>query len=147
MGVTRRRMQVPVEAVFAVLSDGKSYGEWVVGTRMIRSVDPGWPAAGTRLHYTAGYGPLRKDDETRSVAGEANRRLELEVHAWPAGSARVEFTIEPQDGGLLVSIDEHPLRGPARTLHNPIFDALISLRNKETLRRLERHAARRAASS
>ncbi len=42
-----------------------------------------------------------------------------------------------------MTIDEHPLRGPARALHNPAFDALIWVRNVETLRRLESAARRR----
>jgi hypothetical protein len=130
-------------AVFAVLRDGRTYERWVVGTRAIRAVEPGWPDVGTALHYTVGYGPLRKDDETRSKAYEPDRRLELEAHAWPAGTARIELRAEPVPGGTLVSIDEHPLRGPAKLLHNPLLDLLIKIRNVETLRRLERLARRR----
>ena len=47
------------------------------------------------------------------------------------------------EDGTLVTMDEHPLRGPARTLHNPAVDALIRIRNVETLRRLESIARRR----
>ena len=145
MAITRRVMQgLTPAAVFDVLRDGRSYREWVVGTREIREVEAGWPAVGTALHYTVGYGPLRKDDETHSRRYEPDRRLELEAHAWPAGSARIELRAEPVDGGTLVSIDEHPLRGLASTLHNPALDLLIKLRNVETLRRLEALARRRA---
>jgi len=145
MAITRRVMQgLTPAAVFDVLRDGRSYREWVVGTREIREVEAGWPAVGTALHYTVGYGPLRKDDETRSRLYEPDRRLELEAHAWPAGSARIELRAEQVDGGTLVSIDEHPLRGLASTLHNPALDLLIKLRNVETLRRLEALALRRA---
>jgi hypothetical protein len=139
MAVTRRTMQeIDAHAVFDVLRDGWTYAHWVVGTRMIRKVEAGWPAVGTALHYTVGYGPLRKDDETRSLAYEPDRRLELEARAWPAGTARIELRAEPAEGGTRVSIDEHPLRGPARLLHNPVLDAIIGIRNVETLRRLER---------
>jgi hypothetical protein len=134
---------VTPEAVFAVLRDGKSYEHWVVGTRAIRVVEPDWPAPGSALHYTVGWGPLRKDDETRSCAYEPDRRLELEAHAWPAGTARIELRAEAVAGGTRVSIDEHPLRGPAKLLHNPLADLAIKLRNVETLRRLERLARRR----
>jgi hypothetical protein len=130
-------------AVFDVLGDGWTYADWVVGTRKIRAVDPAWPAEGTALDYTVGYGPLRKDDHTRSLAYEPARRLELEAHAWPAGTARIELRAEPVEGGILVSIDEHPLRGLAARLHNPVADLLIHVRNVETLRRLERCARRR----
>jgi len=130
-------------AVFAVLRDGRTYEHWVVGTRKIRAVEPGWPHVGSALHYTIGRGPLRKDDQTRSQAYEPDRRLELEAHAWPAGTARIELRAEPVADGTLVSIDEHPLRGPAKLLHNPLLDLVVKTRNVETLRRLERLARRR----
>jgi hypothetical protein len=139
MATTRRVIggSTPV-GVFGVLRDGWAYGDWVVGTRAIRAVDESWPEPGSRLHYTVGYGPLRKDDETRSIAYQPDARLELEARAWPAGSAYIELRAEPIHGGTLVTITEHPHRGPARALHNPALEALIHLRNVETLRRLER---------
>lgn len=130
--------------VFDVLRDGGTYAHWVVGTRLIRTVEPGWPAVGTALHYTIGYGPLRKDDETRSRAYEPDRLLVLEARAWPAGTARIALRAEPVEDGTLVTIDEHPERGPAKLLHNPVADLLIRTRNVETLRRLEAQARRRA---
>jgi hypothetical protein len=139
MAVTRRVMRgTDSRVVFDVLRDGDTYASWVVGTRMIRAVEPGWPAPGTALHYTVGRGRLRKNDETRSLAYEPDRRLELEARAWPAGTARIELRAEPVEDGTLVSIDEHPLRGPATLLHNPAMDLLVKIRNVETLRRLER---------
>ena len=145
MAVNRRVMRgLTPKAVFDVLRDGRSYQEWVVGTRAIREVEPGWPKPGTAVHYTVGYGPARKDDETRSRAYEPDHRLDLEAHAWPAGSARIELRAEPVEDGTLVTIDEHPLRGLARTLHNPVLEVLIRVRNVETLRRLESIARRGA---
>jgi hypothetical protein len=145
VAITRRTMRdVSPRAVFDVLRDGRSYGDWVVGTRTIRAVDEGWPLPGTRLHYTAGYGPLRKDDETHVLTYEPDRLLELEAQAWPAGTARIALEMEPQGDGCLVTIDEQPYRGLARLLHNPALDAFIKARNVETLRRLERLARRHA---
>ncbi len=138
-------MSAPPATVFAVLRDGYSYADWVVGTRAIRSVDSEFPAVGTRLHYTVGYGPLRKDDETQVLSCEPDRCLELRAHAWPAGSARITVRIEPADDGSVVEIDEYPDAGLARKLHNPLVDKLIELRNVETLRRLDRLARRRAS--
>ena len=144
MAVTRRLMKgLTPQAVFDVLRDGKSYGHWVVGTRTIRAVDAGWPAEGTKLHYTVGYGPLRKDDVTTSTAHVQDSRLELEAHAWPAGTAGIVLRAEPAEGGTLVSIDEKPHRGPAKLLHNPLVDVFVKARNVETLRRLEQQAAGR----
>lgn len=129
--------------VFAVLRDGYSYGSWVVGTRGIRAVDDDWPEVGTRLHYTVGYGPLRKDDQTSVLAVTPDRRLELRAHAWPAGTARIVVEIEPVASGCRVSIEEYPDQGIAKRLHNPLLDKLIELRNVETLRRLSKLAAER----
>ena len=138
MATTRRHLTgLTPKAVFDVLRDGHTYAHWVVGTRTIRAVDGGWPSEGTRLHYTIGYGPLRKDDVTTSRAYERDRRLELEAHAWPAGTARIVLRAEAQGEGTLVSIEEHPASGLAATLHNPALDLLIKTRNVETLRRLE----------
>jgi hypothetical protein len=96
MAVTRRVMRgTDPRVVFDVLRDGDTYASWVVGTRMIRTVEPGWPAPGTALHYTVGHGLLRKDDETRSLAYQPHRRLELEARAWPARTARIELRAEP----------------------------------------------------
>jgi len=141
MAVTRRVMTgVAPGDVFDVLRDGTSYEKWVVGTRKIRAVEPGWPAVGTAVHYTVGYRPLRKDGETKSVVYEPDARLELEAVAWPAGTARIDVRAEPVSEGTLVTIEEHPKTGPGAMLHNPALDAFIRLRNVESLRRLERLA-------
>jgi hypothetical protein len=135
--------RVTSRQVFDVLRDGRSYEHWVVGTRAIRAVDPGWPAPGARLHYTVGYGLLRKDDVTTSCAYAPDVRLELEAHAWPAGTAGIVLRVEERGDGVCVALDEAPRRGPARLLHNPVADLLIKVRNVETLRRLELQAQAR----
>lgn len=138
MATTTRLMHgVTPTQVFDVLRDGRSYAHWVVGTRAIRDVDAGWPAPGTRLHYTVGYRPLRKDDVTTSLAYEPDARLELEARAWPAGTAGIVLRADAVEEGTRFAIDEAPRRGPARLLHNPVVAGLIALRNVETLRRLE----------
>lgn len=138
MATTKRLMRgQSSKAVFDVLRDGATYGDWVVGTNEIRKVEPGWPKEGTRLHYRVGHGPLRKDDMTTSRDYAPDERLELEARAWPVGTARIVVTAEAAEGGTLVSIEEHPHRGVARLLHNPALDLLIKVRNVETLRRLE----------
>ena len=131
--------------VFDVLRDGETYGHWVVGAS-VREVDPGWPAPGTRLHYQVGWRLLHLYDETVSRAYEPDRRLELEAVARPVGTARILLTAEPTARGTMVSLTEHPERGPARVLYTRAADLLVRVRNVETLRRLEREVARRRAS-
>lgn len=141
MAVTRRFVQgLSPRAVFEVLRDGMSYGDWVVGTQKIRAADPGWPRVGTRLHYRTGRWPLRKDDRTISRAYLPDARLELEAHAWPLGTARIVLAAQEKGDGVEMSIEEYPHRGLAARLHNPVLDLLVKLRNVETLRRLEAKA-------
>jgi hypothetical protein len=130
-------------AVFSVLRDGWSYARWVVGTSKIRAVDDGWPQPGSRLHFRLGRGPLSKDDETRSMRLVDGSELELEAVGRPLGTARVDFRVDKVRDGSLVTIIEHPIKGPLKTLHNPGFELLIYLRHVETLRRLEGEVRRR----
>lgn len=140
MAINRRQMQVPREQVWAVLDDGHRYAEWVVGTSHIRDVDGGFPVSGSRIHYTVGRGPVRHEGHTEVQSVEPGRRLELEAHAWPLGTARIVLRLSDGQPGCLVEIEEHPQRGLASTLNNPALDLLVKLRNVETLRRLERAA-------
>ena len=141
MAVTQKLIEAPPRAVFDVLRDGYAYARWVVGTKRIRAVDPGWPEPGTKLHYTsAGLAWWRKHDVTTSRSVDEPRCLELEAHAWPAGSARILLRLADVGGSTHFTIDEHPLRGPAAWIHNPLVDLFIHLRNVESLRRLRRLA-------
>lgn len=142
--MTRRQMGVSTQAVWAVLADGSSYGDWVVGARMIRAVAPNWPVVGSRLHYTVGYGPLRKDDQTEVMGVAPARRLELRAHAWPAGQARIVLTLRDAGGGTLVTMEEFVEAGPAKRLHTRVADLIIRVRNHEALRRLNRLAREQA---
>jgi uncharacterized protein YndB with AHSA1/START domain len=144
MATNSRTFAVPREDVWRVLTDGHAYASWVVGTSLIRDVDRHWPAAGSRLHYRVGRGPLRHDGHTEVVSLDEGKCLELEAHAWPLGTARIELTLEDgPHGGCLVQMVEHPAQGTAAMLHNPIGDGLLKLRNVEALRRLEKLAKER----
>lgn len=147
MATNRRVVPLSRDDVWATLSDGYSYAKWVVGTTEIRDVDAGWPAQGTRLHYTVGRGPLRHEGHTEVRSVDDGHRLELEAHAWPAGTARIEISLADESGGCAVTLVEHPNRGVGALLHNPVGDALLKVRNVEALRRLERLASRRAGNS
>lgn len=124
--------------VFLALHDGGSYDQWVVGTRKIRDVDLGWPAPTTAINYTLGYAPFRKDGRTVVKGLDPDRQIELEAKAWPAGTIKIVITAEPAASGCEVTIEERPLHGPLKVIHNPALDLLIKVRNVETLRRLEK---------
>ena len=144
MATNSRTFPVSRDAVWAVLVDGYTYATWVVGTSSIRDVDANWPAAGSQLHYRVGRGPLRHDGHTEVLSVDEGKRLELEAHAWPLGTARIELTLEDApNGGCRVVMVEHPAQGSAAALHNPVGDGLLKLRNVEALRRLEKLATQR----
>jgi hypothetical protein len=139
-------MPVSAEAVWSSLADGYSYADWVVGTRHIRSVDLQFPEKGASLHYTVGWGMLSHDGHTEVVGVEPGRCLELAIHAWPVATVYTKLTIEERgENRVEVTMVEHPSRGPAAVLHNPVTELLLKIRNVETLRRLERVARTKAA--
>jgi uncharacterized protein YndB with AHSA1/START domain len=137
VATVQRTVQAPPARVFAVLADGWSYSDWVVGTAHIRDVDPDWPRPGARLHHKAGPWPLSLHDSSRVVASEPDRRLTLIVGLWPLGEAVVDIRLEPV-GGLatrVVMVEEFR-EGPLRWFQNKVNDLLLHRRNVETLRRL-----------
>jgi carbon monoxide dehydrogenase subunit G len=141
---TKPTVATPAQ-VWSLLSDGHRYADWVHGTKEIRDVDAGWPEVGTAIHYTAGIGRLTYKGETTVRLCEPERQLELEVHAWPVGTVRVNVVIEPSDQGSIVTLDEHPLRGPARLMLNPLsklgFLARTNVMIDDLLRLAERQPA------
>jgi uncharacterized protein YndB with AHSA1/START domain len=132
------RSSAPPEAIFAVLSDGWRYADWVVGAKKIRAVDGSWPAPGSRFHHRVGIGPIDIADSSELEAIDPPRSMTLKVRARPAGVARVHITLEPtEDGGTEITIDEWPTAGFAKRFDNPVQRALLKGRNLEALRRLK----------
>jgi len=135
------------EAVYAVLADGWTYSDWVVGTAHIRAVDDGWPAPGTRIHHKAGPWPMSLRDKTVSVVAESPTLLVLEPHMWPLGRARVSIHLtEVEPGMTKVRMAEDFEAGPLRWVRTKVNDLLLHHRNRESLRRLKDLAIRRAAA-
>ncbi|HEX2049413.1 MAG TPA: SRPBCC domain-containing protein [Actinomycetota bacterium] len=139
MAVVHADILAPPARVFDTLTDAWRFDEWVAGAKDVRDVDDEWPAVGAAFHHTVGVGPLSLDDHTAIRVLEPPRRLVLEAKARPAGVVRVEFDLVARDGGTHLRMDERALAGPARWMvPKPVFDALVSVRNRETLRRLKR---------
>jgi uncharacterized protein YndB with AHSA1/START domain len=135
----------PPRAVWAVLSDGRAYAEWVAGTREIREVDHDWPQVGARIGFVVGAGPLTWQDRTIVRMVEPEQRLELEAHAGRLGTARISITILPWgESQSVVIVDEHPLSGLGERVHNVALDVALRFRNRRMVRTLgkvveERH--------
>ena len=138
MARTVRRIGASPEDVFAVLADGWTYSDWVVGTAHIRDVDAGWPAEGTQLHHKAGPWPVSIHDHTTVLACEPPQLLLLKLRLWPLGAGTVRFELLPAgDGATRVRMTETFTEGPLQWIHTKINDLALHVRNRESLRRLD----------
>ena len=135
MAVNETHIDAAPAEVFAFLADGKRYADWVVGAKCIRSVDPDWPAAGSKFHHTIGFGPIEIKDNTKVRSVEAPNWLVLEARLRPIGRATVKMEVLPEAGGTLVRMTEEPI-GVSRFVKR-LVDPPILARNAEALRRLK----------
>lgn len=137
----RRTLAASPAEVFAVLSDPRTYPDWLDGAQRIRRVDPGFPRPGTAFDHSVGPSPATTvDDSTEVVAVEPARRLVLRVHVGPVDGT-VELRVTPHPHGAEVCFRERP-DGWARTL-TPVLRLLLHGRNLDSLRRLEAVVAAR----
>ena len=127
-------VDAPPEAVFEVLSDPRLYGGWVVGASTTLGVEGRWPEPGSLLRHVQ---LLVLKDTTSVLESEPPRRLLLEVRARPLVVARVELELRPQAGGTHVTLDERPTGGLLAALPRALSDAMLHVRNRETVRRLK----------
>ncbi|PZF93865.1 SRPBCC family protein [Micromonospora deserti] len=148
MAIVEKVIQAEPEQIWAVLADGWTYSDWVVGTVHIRGVDDAWPQVGTCLHHRAGPWPFSLEDSSKVLGCERPHKLMIRAGLWPAGEATVVFTLEPVGPGVTrVRIGEDVTGGPLRWLRNKINDLVLHQRNKETLRRLADIATREKAGA
>lgn len=131
----------PASDVWKVIADGWLYSGWVVGASRIRAVDEQWPEAGSWLHHSVGAWPLVINDSTRVTGVDPGRSLELVARGWPMGEAKVVIRLEDRGSQCQVSIAEDAVRGPGKMVPKILRDALIGVRNRESLNRLELMAA------
>ena len=144
MAINDIHIDTPPERVFEVLADFRSYGYWVVGSRKMRGMDPGFPAAGTRFHHQVGVGPVRLNDHTQVLEVDQPRKLILKAKARPLfGTAVVDITMEARDGGTHVTMREDPGDAMTAFIFNPLTHLLVRGRNVESLERLKRLAEQR----
>ena len=144
MALNEIHIDTPPERVFEVLADYRSYGYWVVGSRKMRGMDPGFPAAGTRFHHQVGVGPLHLNDHTQVLEVKQPTKLILKAKARPfLGTAVVDLTLEAQNGGTHVTMREDPGDALTAFVFQPITHLLVRGRNVESLKRLKELAESR----
>jgi len=146
VATVQRTVQAPPDRVFAVLADGWTYSDWVVGTVHIRDVDAAWPAPGSKLHHKAGPWPLSLQDSSTVVSVTPDKEMTLMVGLWPLGQARVQFLLEPEGlSATRITMHEQFEAGPLLAARNKINDLILHRRNVESLRRLSDIAIREKA--
>jgi uncharacterized protein YndB with AHSA1/START domain len=143
MATNSIHVDAPPADVFAVLADGWSFSNWVVGASHMRAVNSSWPAPGSRIFHAIGAWPVMRRDDTVVEEVEDQRRLVLTARGRPFGTARIVLELQERDGGCEVRMDEGPVSPGARWLHNRLTDAALSRRNAESLARLAALAERR----
>lgn len=131
-----RTVEAPAAAIWDVLSDGWSYGAWVVGSARIREVDDGWPREQARLHHSVGWWPVMIHDHTDVVSTTPGEELVLSPRAWPWGRSEVRLSIEDRGDSSVVTMTEDVVSGPALALPRAVRQLLLRPRNRECLRRL-----------
>ncbi|MEW2350454.1 MULTISPECIES: SRPBCC family protein [unclassified Streptomyces] len=141
MAVRHKLIERPRAEVWAVLADAARYGDWVVGTDRSWSQEGHWPEEGASIGYTVRLCGRTLSGHTYVRRCEAPAILELEVDSGRLGTARIALDVREWGADTLVVLDEHPLRGPAGLLHNPLADALSQVRNRLMLSRLAKTVA------
>nr|WP_189333250.1 SRPBCC family protein [Actinoplanes ianthinogenes] len=137
MATVTRTVNAPPAQVFAILADGWSYSDWVVGTTHIRDVEQDWPGPGSRLHHKVGPWPFSLHDSSTVLECVPDRELKIRAGLWPLGEAVVDIVLEPESsGGTRVVMHEDFESGPLLWIRNKVNDLLLHQRNVEALRRL-----------
>jgi uncharacterized protein YndB with AHSA1/START domain len=155
MTVTTAEIAAPVDVVFAVVTDPRTYPEWLVGARSIRSTDASWPAVGSSFRHVIGFAPLVLAGSSTVRELSRPHRFELGAGMGPLGEATVRFTLSAcGDGGATrLQIDEEFTAGPVGWLWKllrPVMGALVWGRNAvslESLTRLVEDASHGAGAS
>jgi uncharacterized protein YndB with AHSA1/START domain len=136
-------MPVAPEAVWDVLADPTGYAYWVVGSKHIRDAEPDFPAPGSRIHHTIGFGPLTLNDHTEVLEAEPPALLRLRAKGRPFGTATVTMRMTPRADGTEVEMSENPDGIYSVLSLNPALHLLTKARNAEGLMRLEELARQR----
>jgi uncharacterized protein YndB with AHSA1/START domain len=131
--------------VWAVLADGWTYSQWVVGNSRMRAVSPDWPDVGSTIHHSIGVWPLLLDDHTVVEDCQPLERLVLLAKGRPFGKARITMRLfDVAGGGCRIEMAEVPVGAPMGWLPNRLALAAAMPRNRECTRRLVAIAERRS---
>ncbi|MCP9273632.1 SRPBCC family protein [Mycolicibacterium arenosum] len=130
--------------VWAVLADGWTYSQWVVGNSRMRAVSPDWPTAGATIHHSVGVWPLLLNDVTVVDSVVPQEQLVLLAKGRPFGKARITLRLfDIDDGGCRIEMAETPVGAPMGWVPDRLALAAAIPRNRECTLRLAAIAERR----
>lgn len=132
------------EEVWAVIADGWTYSQWVVGNSRMRAVDPAWPQVGSTIRHSVGIWPLLLDDITVVEDCQPLRQLVLLAKGRPFGKARITLRLSDIDGGgCHIEMAEVPVGIPMEWVPKRVALIAAFPRNRECTWRLAAIAERR----
>ena len=141
--LARRDSTATPGQVWAVIADGWTYSQWVVGNSRMRAVDADWPAPGSKIHHTIGLWPLTINDETVVEACTPGKEIVLNAKTRPFGGARITLRLNETPTGCQIEMSEVPVGGPLSLVPRRLALAAVWPRNRECTWRLAAHAERR----
>jgi len=140
----------PIDAVFELVCDPRTYPVWLVGAQEIHRVDDNWPEPGASFDHRIGLGPVRIPGSTTVRDHRPPHHFALAAGMGPLGEARVDFSLRTIDGGATeVTIAEAPTGGPARLawlVSRPLLFGLLWGRTQASLHGLAELADERFAA-
>jgi len=140
----KRSTSASREQVWAVIADGWTYSQWVVGNSRMRAVDPQWPAAGSTIQHSIGVWPLLVDDVTVVEECVPLEQLVLLAKGRPFGKARITMRLfDIEGGGCRIEMAEVPVGAPLGWVPDRLALAAAIPRNRECTWRLAAIAERR----
>ncbi len=132
------------EQVWAVMADGWTYSQWVVGNSRMRAVDAHWPEVGSTIRHSIGIWPLVLDDVTVVERCERAQLLVLLAKGRPLGKARITLRLSDiPGGGCRIEMSEVPVGAPMGWVPKRVALAAAAPRNRECTWRLAALAERR----
>jgi uncharacterized protein YndB with AHSA1/START domain len=140
----QRETRASREQVWAVIADGWTYSQWVVGNSRMRAVDPNWPQTGSTISHSVGVWPLLLDDVTVVEDCQPLEQLVLLAKGRPLGKARITLRLFDTDGGgCRIEMAEVPVGAPMGWVPKRVALAAAFPRNRECTWRLAAIAERR----
>lgn len=142
--VVKRETVASRAEVWAVIADGWTYSQWVVGNSRMRAVDAHWPQVGATIRHSIGIWPLVLDDVTVVLDCRPLEQLVLLAKGRPLGKARITLRLfDLEDGGCRIEMSEVPVGIPMGWVPNRVALAAAVPRNRECTWRLAALAERR----